>query len=61
MKIPHAKVEVVKQSPMNAIRWLLLLDCGHEEWVTAKRRPTRRTIRCSKCVENAHKNETEKP
>lgn len=51
--IPHARIESVKQSPMNGQRWCLQLDCGHDEWVTAKRRPTRQTISCSKCVTKA--------
>lgn len=51
--IPHSRIESVKQSPMNGQRWCLQLDCGHDEWVTAKKRPTRKTIRCSRCVERA--------
>jgi hypothetical protein len=39
----------VTQSPMNAERWVLDLECGHEEWVTSKRRPVRRTHLCTKC------------
>lgn len=53
--IPHARIETVKQSPLNALRWCLQLDCGHDQWVTAKSRPTRRTIRCSRCVEISNK------
>ncbi len=43
-------IESVKQSPMNAGRWCLQLDCGHDEWVNAKKRPTRKFQRCSKCA-----------
>jgi len=49
VKVPKSRVESVKQSPMNEGRWCLQLDCGHDEWVTAKRRPTRTTAPCSKC------------
>lgn len=49
--IPHSRIESVKQSPMNALRWCLQLDCGHDEWINGKKRPTRQTIRCSRCVE----------
>jgi hypothetical protein len=38
----------VTQSPMNAERWCFDLVCGHEAWVTSKRRPqTMRTWRNS--------------
>ena len=47
--VPKSSVESVKQSPMNALRWCLQLDCGHDEWVTAKRRPTRNTAPCGTC------------
>jgi hypothetical protein len=53
--IPHARIESVKQSPMNGQRWCLQLDCGHDEWVTAKSRPTRQSIRCSRCADKARK------
>jgi hypothetical protein len=36
----------VTLSPLNNRRWCLGLACGHELWVTAKRRPTRRTAVC---------------
>lgn len=41
----------VKQSPMNLARWCLDLDCTHEAWVTSKTKPTRKTIRCGKCMD----------
>ena len=53
--IPHSRVESVKQSPMNEERWCLQLDCGHDEWVTSARRPTRQMIRCSRCVQKSRK------
>lgn len=49
-KIPPSRIESVKVSPLNPLRWCLQLDCGHDTWVTAKRRPTRQTIRCPRCA-----------
>ena len=43
------RVVGIRQSPLNDHRWMLSLACGHELWVTAKRRPKRQTIRCSVC------------
>lgn len=40
----------VTQSPMNHHRWCLDLECGHDKWVTSKRRPTRKTTDCDKCL-----------
>jgi len=50
LKLPKARIERVTQSPMNPVRWLLDLDCGHSVWVTAKRRPTRQQIDCGDCA-----------
>ena len=44
------RVVQVKQAPLNAQRWLLVLECGHEAWVTAKRKPRAQTRRCSECI-----------
>lgn len=44
------KVQRVTRSPMNKSRWCLKLDCGHEVWVTAGRKPTRATADCEKCI-----------
>ena len=41
----------VTQSPMNAARWYLDLDCGHEECVTSLSKPTRKSVRCGKCMD----------
>lgn len=41
------KVLRIVQSPMNPQRWCLELDCGHEEWVTAKARPKRTYTNCN--------------
>jgi transcription elongation factor Elf1 len=43
------KVISVKQSPLNTLQWCIGLACGHDQWVTAKRRPTRKTLRCNRC------------
>jgi hypothetical protein len=42
-------VRRVDQSPMNAKRWCLTLNCGHEVWVTASRRPSRMKQECTIC------------
>ena len=44
-----SRIESVKQSPLNAHRWCLQLDCGHDVWVTAKQRPRGRTAQCPQC------------
>lgn len=49
MTILPSRIERVKQSPVNAFRWCLELDCGHDVWVTAKRRPQRTRIVCTRC------------
>lgn len=36
-------------SPMNAQRWLVLLACGHDTWVTSKRRPKFTKLECPTC------------
>jgi len=42
-------VRRVDRSPMNPLRWCIELECGHEEWVTSKRKPTAKTRRCPPC------------
>lgn len=44
------RVVQVTQSPMNERQWLLTLECGHDQWHTARHRPSRREVRCLKCV-----------
>lgn len=58
-KITPSRIESVKQSPMNPLRWCLQLDCGHDEWVTSNSRPARKTQRCSKCISNLQHSKTE--
>ncbi len=47
----YAIVKSVKVSPFNPRQWNLTLACGHDVWVTGKRKPTRKTIYCQRCVE----------
>lgn len=49
---PHNFRVVIRitQSPMNPIRWCFDLACGHEQWDTSKRKPTRKTMRCHSCA-----------
>jgi hypothetical protein len=41
-----ARVIRISQSPMNPLRWLIELGCGHDVWITATKRPTRKTMKC---------------
>ena len=50
-KVARCRVVRVTQSPMNAQRWLLDLECGHEVWVTRRGRPTAKYANCEKCTE----------
>ena len=47
----------VHQSPMNPKRWCLGLSCGHDQWVTATRRPQSRTAKCHESHEAAAQQE----
>jgi hypothetical protein len=33
------KVVSCARSPLNAQRWLVRLECGHETWITSARKP----------------------
>jgi hypothetical protein len=46
---PLVRINRIDQSPTNVLRWCLELACGHEAWVTARRRPQRSTCRCPQC------------
>lgn len=46
----NAKVLRIDQSPMNPLQWCCLLACGHDQWVTAKRKPERKHMKCDRCV-----------
>jgi hypothetical protein len=50
--MPNFVVRVLRvdQSRMNPNRWCLELECGHEVWITAKKRPTRQRINCPTCA-----------
>jgi hypothetical protein len=39
------RVTKTAQSPMNAVLWLLTLECGHTRWVTGKKPPLRACCR----------------
>ena len=39
------RVSRIVQSPMNPLRWCYELECGHDVWVTMKRRPQLNVIR----------------
>lgn len=39
----------VNQSPLNERQWCLELECGHEKWETAKRKPQILKISCWEC------------
>lgn len=52
-KIPTSRIEAIRQSPMNPKQWCCQLDCGHDQWITAKSRPTRQTLRCDRCIAKA--------
>jgi RNase P subunit RPR2 len=52
------KVVAAKQSPLNRERWVVLLECGHEEWVTAKRRPKRAECLTCKAILSGAKTQT---
>jgi len=47
----------VDRSPLNARKWNLELECGHEVWVFGKRRPTVYAETCERC----RKADEEKP
>lgn len=47
-RITRAVVRVT-QSPMNSKRWCLELDCGHDVWVTASRKPKTCREPCVSC------------
>lgn len=43
------KVLRATRSPMNASRWCLDLECGHEVWVTSKAKPQKKFEYCYTC------------
>jgi len=64
--IKKQRIMRVTQSPMNAVIWVLDLECGHELTVVQKRRPSKyslthapdgellqgyRRVNCTKCSE----------
>lgn len=53
MTPPSRRVLDATQSPTNDRRWSLSLECGHEQWVTAARRPIAKSSRCESCEDAA--------
>lgn len=49
----------VRQSPMNPLRWLVTLDCGHDVWVTRKGKLQAKMVECPVCSEEIAKGEPE--
>jgi hypothetical protein len=51
--IARISVPVVsaKQSPLNPTRWCCTLQCGHDMWVTSKRKPKAKLLDCQRCRE----------
>lgn len=43
-------VRHVTPSPVNAFRWLLTLECGHDVWVTQRSKPTKASHFCTACA-----------
>jgi hypothetical protein len=41
------KVLRADRSPLNKHQWLCELECGHEQWVTSARKPSK--TRCYEC------------
>jgi hypothetical protein len=49
----RVKVRTVIDGGFN--HWILHLECGHNHYVTARRRPNWLFVRCQKCVEKLEK------
>lgn len=48
--IVKSPITHVARSPVNPQRWLLELACGHQRWITQRRRPSlRRALLCPIC------------
>lgn len=51
----EAKIVVIKnvvridRSPMNELVWCIQLECNHDVFRTAKKKPTVKQLRCEKC------------
>lgn len=57
---PIRNVLSAKVSPLNPRQWNCSLDCGHDVWVTSKRRPTRKRLRCPRCPDESREPTGEK-
>lgn len=52
--IPEAVgVYAIDRSPMNKLRWVLSLFCGHTAWETSKSMPSKRLVDCEACRRRA--------
>lgn len=49
LSYPKVAIVSIAQSPMNPKRWIALLSCGHDFWLTSKSQPTKKTAHCTKC------------
>lgn len=45
--LPRKKVIHATVSPLNGMRWICKLECGHEAWVTQGKKP--RLVACLSC------------
>ncbi len=47
-------IERADQSPLNKVRWMITLKCGHAFWKTTSRRPkVGAKLKCQQCVDDA--------
>lgn len=60
-KLAKKAVKSAKVSPLNPLRWSLDLECGHEVWVTAKRKPTAKTADCGPCKDQFRNQKAKDP
>jgi hypothetical protein len=49
VRVVARRVVRVDRSPLNVQQWCLQLECGHEVWKTAKRKPTATKAACHRC------------
>lgn len=50
---PMRAVVKITRSPLNKQRWQLHLACGHTDWITAKKKPTRGVSTCGDCAQES--------
>lgn len=54
-------VVAATQSPLNRLRWMIDLACGHYVWVTRKGKPQAKMVECPVCSEELRKGEQSGP